>query len=59
VLPRTNGLVLVLYGEHRGVRGRMVVKNAEEEVGLVEDVETKGVIRVGYDQMAEFTGDLE
>ncbi|CAD6210452.1 unnamed protein product [Miscanthus lutarioriparius] len=59
VLPRTNGLVLVLYGEHRGVRGRLVVKNAEEEVGLVEDVETEGVIRVGYDQMAEFTGDLE
>ncbi|KAG0551895.1 hypothetical protein BDA96_01G462600 [Sorghum bicolor] len=59
VLPRTNGLVLVLYGKHRGVRGRLVQKNAEEEVGLVEDVDTKGVMRVGYDQMAEFTGDLE
>ncbi|XP_066321856.1 uncharacterized protein [Miscanthus floridulus] len=59
VPPQTNGLVLVLYGEHRGVRGRLVVRNAEEEVGLVEDVETKGVIRVGYDQMAEFTGALE
>lgn len=35
VLPRTNGLVLVLYGKHRGVRGRLVEKNAEE-VGLVE-----------------------
>ncbi|XP_066388349.1 protein MOS2-like [Miscanthus floridulus] len=59
VLPPTNGLVLVLYGEHRGVRGRLVEKNAEEEVGLVEDLDTKGMIRVGYDQMAEFTGDLE
>ncbi|CAL4930140.1 unnamed protein product [Urochloa decumbens] len=59
VLPRTNGMVLVLYGTHKGVCGRLVEKNSEEETGLVEDADTKAVVRVRYGQMAEYTGDLE
>ncbi|KAF8683549.1 hypothetical protein HU200_044464 [Digitaria exilis] len=59
VLPRTNGRVLVLYGKHRGVCGRLVEKNHEQEIGLVEDADMKAVVRVRYDQMAEYTGDLE
>ncbi|CAN6290009.1 unnamed protein product [Urochloa humidicola] len=59
VLPRRNGRVLVLHGKHKGVCGRLVEKNSEEEVGLVEDADTKAVVRVRYDQMAEYTGDLE
>ncbi|KAF8718883.1 hypothetical protein HU200_025196 [Digitaria exilis] len=59
VLPRRNGRVLVLYGKHRGVCGRLVEKNPERETGLVEDADTKAVVRVRYDQMAEYTGDVE
>uniref|UniRef100_K4AM61 KOW domain-containing protein n=1 Tax=Setaria italica TaxID=4555 RepID=K4AM61_SETIT len=55
VLPRTNGRVLVLYGKHKGVRGRLVEKDSEEEVGLVEDADSKAVVRVRFDQMAEYT----
>nr|XP_034570984.1 protein MOS2-like [Setaria viridis] len=59
VLPRTNGRVLVLYGKHKGVRGRLVEKDSEEEVGLVEDADSKAVVRVRFDQMAEYTVDLQ
>lgn len=59
VLPRTNGRVLVLYGKHKGMYGHLVEKNSEEEIGLVEDADTKDIVRVRYDQMAEYTGDPE
>ncbi|OEL20626.1 Protein MOS2 [Dichanthelium oligosanthes] len=59
VLPRTNGRVLVLYGKHKGTYGHLVEKNSEEEIGLVEDADTKDMVRVRYDQMAEYTGDPE
>lgn len=59
VLPRTNGRVLVLYGKHKGLYGHLVEKNSKEEIGLVEDADTKDIVRVRYDQMAEYTGDPE
>lgn len=59
VLPRMNGRVLVLYGKHKGLYGHLVEKNSEEEIGLVEDADTKDIVRVRYDQMAEYTGDPE
>ncbi|KAF8718885.1 hypothetical protein HU200_025198 [Digitaria exilis] len=59
VLPRTNGRVLVLYGKHKGMYGHLVEKNSEEEIGMVEDADTKDIVRVRYDQMAEYTGDPE
>ncbi|KAF8733027.1 hypothetical protein HU200_015385 [Digitaria exilis] len=54
VLPRTNGRVLVLFGEHKGMHGHLVQKNEEEETGLVEASETKDIIRVSYNQVAEY-----
>ncbi|XP_047086213.1 protein MOS2-like [Lolium rigidum] len=59
VLPRTSGRVLVLSGKHKGVYGHLVEKNAEAETGLVEDADTKGMVRVNYDQIAEYVGDPE
>ncbi|KAL6645905.1 hypothetical protein ACP70R_017513 [Stipagrostis hirtigluma subsp. patula] len=59
VLPRTNGRVLVLYGKHKGVYGHLIQKNSEEEIGVVEDADTKEMIRVRYDQIAEYVGDPE
>ena len=59
VLPRTNGRVLVLYGKQKGMYGHLVEKNSEEEIGLVEDADTKDIVRIRYDQMAEYTGDPE
>lgn len=59
VLPRTNGLVLLLAGEHKGLCGHLVEKNSEEETGVVELSNTKDMIRVKYDQIAEYIGDPE
>jgi G patch domain and KOW motifs-containing protein len=59
VLPRTNGRVLVLYGKHKGVYGHLIEKNSADETGVVEDADTKDMIRVRYDQIAEYVGDPE
>ncbi|KAL5217601.1 hypothetical protein ABZP36_018285 [Zizania latifolia] len=59
VLPRTNGLVLLLDGEHKGICGCLVEKNSKEETGLVELADTKDIICVKYDQIAEYIGDPE
>uniref|UniRef100_A0A0E0KBE3 G-patch domain-containing protein n=1 Tax=Oryza punctata TaxID=4537 RepID=A0A0E0KBE3_ORYPU len=59
VLPRTNGLVLLLAGEHKGLCGHLVEKNSEEETGVVELSNTKNMIQVKYDQIAEYIGDPE
>ncbi|GJN30911.1 hypothetical protein PR202_gb19257 [Eleusine coracana subsp. coracana] len=59
VLPRTNGRVLVLYGKHKGVYGHLIEKNSAHETGVVEDADTKDMIRVRYDQIAEYVGDPE
>ncbi|XP_062210602.1 protein MOS2-like [Phragmites australis] len=59
VLPRTNGRVLVLYGKHKGVYGHLIEKNSEEETGVVKDADTKDMVRVRYDQIAEYVGDPE
>ncbi|KAI4993706.1 hypothetical protein ZWY2020_008019 [Hordeum vulgare] len=53
VLPRTNGRVLVLCGKHKGVYGHLVEKNSEAETAVVEDADTKDMVRVKYDQIAE------
>jgi G patch domain and KOW motifs-containing protein len=59
VLPRTNGWVLVLYGKHKGVYGHLIEKNSADETGVVQDADTKDMIRVRYDQIAEYVGDPE
>ncbi|XP_015691022.2 protein MOS2-like [Oryza brachyantha] len=59
VLPRTNGLVLLLGGEHKGMCGHLIEKNSEEETGVVELSNTKDMLRVKYDQIAEYIGDPE
>ncbi|KAL5209954.1 hypothetical protein ABZP36_005577 [Zizania latifolia] len=59
VLPHTNGLVLLLDGEHKGMCGYLVEKNSKEETGVVELADTKDIIRVKYDQIAEYIGDPE
>ncbi|TVU47710.1 hypothetical protein EJB05_07317, partial [Eragrostis curvula] len=59
VLPRTNGRVLVLYGHHKGVYGHLIEKNSKDETGVVEDADTKDMVKVRYDQIAEYVGDPE
>ncbi|KAM0931743.1 hypothetical protein ACQ4PT_000054 [Festuca glaucescens] len=59
VLPPVNGNALVLCGEHKGVYGHLVEKNPEERVGVLEDADTRDMIPVGLDKIAEYVGDPE
>uniref|UniRef100_A0ACD5ZP97 Uncharacterized protein n=1 Tax=Avena sativa TaxID=4498 RepID=A0ACD5ZP97_AVESA len=59
VLPPVNGHVLVLCGRHKGVYGRLVEKNPEERTGVLEDADSRDMIRVELDKIAEYVGDPE
>ncbi|XP_031494309.1 protein MOS2-like isoform X1 [Nymphaea colorata] len=56
-LPKRGGPVIVLYGKHKGVFGKLVQRDSEEETGMVQDAETSEMITVSLDQIAEYVGD--
>ncbi|CAN8230613.1 unnamed protein product [Cochlearia groenlandica] len=57
-LPRRGGYVLVLYGRHKGVYGRLVEKDLDKETGVVCDADSREMIDVKLEQVAEYVGDL-
>ncbi|PHT25172.1 hypothetical protein CQW23_35191 [Capsicum baccatum] len=56
-LPKRGGPVLVLYGRHKGVYGQLVEKDSESETGIVRDGDTKELLKVRLEQIAEYLGD--
>ncbi|XP_016500970.2 protein MOS2 [Nicotiana tabacum] len=56
-LPKRGGPVLVLYGRHKGVYGHLVDKDSEDETATVRDGDTKELLKVRLEQIAEYTGD--
>ncbi|KAF3785046.1 MOS2 protein, partial [Nymphaea thermarum] len=56
-LPKRGGPVIVLYGKHKGVFGKLVQRDSEEETAMVQDAETSEMITVSLDQIAEYIGD--
>lgn len=56
-LPRRGGPVLVLLGKHKGVYGSLVEKDTERETGVVEDADTRELLNVRLEQIAEYIGD--
>lgn len=56
-LPRRGGPVLVLCGRHKGVYGSLLERDSEKETGLVRDADTREMLNVRLDEMAEYTGD--
>uniref|UniRef100_A0A7C8YWM7 G-patch domain-containing protein n=1 Tax=Opuntia streptacantha TaxID=393608 RepID=A0A7C8YWM7_OPUST len=56
-LPRRGGPVLVLFGKHKGVYGSLVEKDTDRETGVVEDADTRELLHVRLEQIAEYMGD--
>ncbi|CAN6480587.1 unnamed protein product [Victoria cruziana] len=56
-LPKRGGPVIVLYGKHKGVFGKLVRRDAEEEIGIIQVAETAEMITVALDEVAEYVGD--
>ncbi|CAL1374470.1 unnamed protein product [Linum trigynum] len=56
-LPRSGGPVLVLYGKHKGVYGKLVKRDLEKESGVVQDSDTHEFLKVKLEQIAEYIGD--
>lgn len=56
-LPRRGGPVLVLYGRHKGVYGKLVQRDLDQETGIVQDSDTQELLNVKLEQIAEYVGD--
>ncbi|KAM0950208.1 putative G-patch domain-containing protein [Dioscorea sansibarensis] len=56
-IPMRGGSVLVLYGRHEGVYGRLEERNTEKETGVVRDADSHALINVNFEQIAEYVGD--
>ncbi|KAK6782741.1 hypothetical protein RDI58_020537 [Solanum bulbocastanum] len=56
-LPKRGGPVLVLYGRNKGVYGHLVEKDSEKETGIIRDGDTKELLKVRLEQIAEYLGD--
>ncbi|CAO2839264.1 unnamed protein product [Amaranthus hypochondriacus] len=56
-LPRRGGPVLVLFGKYKGAYGSLVEKDTERESGVVQDADTRELLNVKLEQIAEYVGD--
>ena len=56
VVPKVGGLVMVLTGEFKGRRGRLMAKDKEREVASVQIAGDMSVETVKMDDIAEYVG---
>ncbi|KAL2900067.1 Protein MOS2 [Bienertia sinuspersici] len=56
-LPKRGGPVLVLLGKHKGAYGSLVERNTEKDTGVVQDADSRELLNVRLEQIAEYTGD--
>ncbi|KAF9592007.1 hypothetical protein IFM89_011590 [Coptis chinensis] len=56
-VPKRGGPVLVLYGKHKGVFGYLVERNMEKETSVVQDADSRELLNVHLEQIAEYLGD--
>jgi len=57
VIPRCGGAVIVLYGKHKGAYGNLVERDMDNETGIVRDADTRELLNVRLEQIAEYIGD--
>eukprot|EP00252_Welwitschia_mirabilis_P021281 TRINITY_DN5414_c0_g1_i1.p1 TRINITY_DN5414_c0_g1~~TRINITY_DN5414_c0_g1_i1.p1 ORF type:complete len:542 (+),score=123.06 TRINITY_DN5414_c0_g1_i1:143-1768(+) len=56
-LPKRGGLVLVVMGKHKGVLGKLLDRDLNEGIGVVQKEDTYDMLRLSLDDIAEFLGD--
>ena len=55
-LPKPGGAVLCVRGKHANRRGRLLERNAKEGVAAVQLNETFDIIKIDFDDVAEWVG---
>ena len=55
-LPKPGGAVLCVRGKHCNRRGRLLERNAKEGVAAVQLNETFDIIKIDFDDVAEWVG---
>ncbi|KAJ7563410.1 hypothetical protein O6H91_03G109000 [Diphasiastrum complanatum] len=56
-LPKKGGRVVVVGGKHRGLLGKLLERNSDREVALVQMEESFEMVTISLDLVAEFIGD--
>jgi ribosomal protein S4E len=55
VIPKAGERVMVLFGEHRGQVGKILQKQADKEVVIVQLEEDLDLVTLSFDDVAEYS----
>eukprot|EP01018_Ginkgo_biloba_P012885 Gb_22526 [translate_table: standard] len=56
-LPKRGGLILVVDGKHKGILGKLVERDSDKGVGLVQKEDNCEMVTLRLDYIAEFIGE--
>lgn len=56
-IPKSGGHILVVQGKHTGVFGKLMERNSDKGVGIVQKEDTYEMLTLSLDHIAEFVGD--
>lgn len=56
-IPKRGGPILVVQGKHRGVLGKLMERDSDKGVGVVQKEDTYEMLTLSLDHIAEFVGD--
>jgi G patch domain/KOW motif-containing protein len=59
VIPKENGVVMVLSGTYKGQLGEILIKDKHKSRAEIQLLNGKEVVRIDYDHLCEFMGDLD
>lgn len=55
-LPKAGGRVMVLSGEHKGERGKLLERNSKKNKAVVQLEEDLNIVNLTYDDVSEYLG---
>jgi G patch domain/KOW motif-containing protein len=56
-IPKRGGAILVVQGKHRGVLGKLMERDSDKGIGVVQKEDTYEMLTLSLDHIAEFVGD--
>ena len=59
VIPRENGIVMILFGKHRGELGEILTRDKHKARAEIQLLDGKEVVRLDYDNLCEFMGEID
>ena len=59
IIPKENGIVMIVGGKYNGQLGEILLRNKRAAIADVQLLIDKEVVKLDFDDVCEFTGDIE